>query len=46
MIKRAQKKYTKLASYKIAQKNTNHGLTIACDLMGNLLLASIVYFGL
>jgi len=38
--------YSRFASYKLAEKNTNHGLTIACDIMGNLLLASIVYYGL
>lgn len=46
LLKRAERKYRKLASYKLAEKNTNHGLTIACDLMGNFLLASIVYYGL
>jgi len=46
LIKRAEKKYKKLASYKLAERYTNHGLSIACDIIGNILLASIVYVGL
>ena len=46
LVKRAEKKYRNLAAYKQAERYTNHGLAIACDLTSNILLAAVVYYGM
>lgn len=46
LIKRAEAKYKNLASYKLAERYTTHGLSIVCDLMGIILLAAVVYYGM
>lgn len=46
IVRRAENKYRNLAAYKQAERYTNHGLAIACDLTSNILLAAVVYYGM
>ena len=46
LIKKTESYYRKLASYKLAEKYSSYGLSIACDFMSVLLLAGAVFYGL
>lgn len=46
LLRKTEETYRKLAAYKLAERYTGYGLSIACDLMSVLLLAGAVSYGL